>query len=594
MTRGALGRLRALHLPRVAAVLALLASTASLTPPSTVADQDNTEGQPTSTPIKHVVVLFQENISFDHYFATYPNATNAGGEPRFVARHDTPSVNGLSPDLLTNNPNLSNPTRLDRREALTCDQDHDYTPEQNAVDHGAMDLFVQNTDDEISGKPATRAECDMPPLSTPTANDYAVMDYYDGNTVTAMWNYAQHFALSDNSYGTVYGPSTPGALNVTSGSTYPALCSNATGTSAPGGDDPAVYAPSGSNVGPCPGVISTKASAGSTPGNGTGTVVSDADPYYDACSGSSTIAMGGSNIGDLLNSKGLTWGWFEGGFSSPNYVPGDASSYDASTICTGRHYNIGAGSLDGKACATHSPAQPLDTYCELDYSPHHQPFQYYASTGNPRHLPPTSVAMIGHADRANHQYDTADFFAALDSGHLPAVSYLKAPRFEDGHAANSDPLDEQHWVVDTINRLERSPYWRDTAVIINWDDSDGWYDHVLAPLETQSQTPLDTLSGTNQCGTTPREVPDGQQGRCGLGPRLPLLVVSAYARENFVDHSVTDQTSIIQFIEDNWSLGRIGGGSADAEAGTLRNMFNFDAGPRDDRLFLDPVSGQLQ
>ena len=94
--------------------------------------------QDTATPIKHVVVIFQENVSFDHYFAAYPHAANKAGEPRFVARRGTPSVNGLTEDLLNDNPNLANPYRLDRSQALTCDMDHRYADEQNAADAGAL------------------------------------------------------------------------------------------------------------------------------------------------------------------------------------------------------------------------------------------------------------------------------------------------------------------------------------------------------------------------------------------------------------------------------------------------------------------------
>src|SRR6516225_9909265 len=112
----------------------------------------------TTTPIEHVVVIFQENVSFDHYFATYPLAANLPGEPVFVAREDTPSVNGLGTlidgqpvgVLLTNNPNATNPAnganainpfRLSRAQASTCDQDHNYGDEQKAFDQGLMDAF---------------------------------------------------------------------------------------------------------------------------------------------------------------------------------------------------------------------------------------------------------------------------------------------------------------------------------------------------------------------------------------------------------------------------------------------------------------------
>ncbi|HWE08092.1 MAG TPA: alkaline phosphatase family protein [Solirubrobacteraceae bacterium] len=523
-----------------------------------------------ATPIKHLVVIFQENVSFDHYFGTYPNATNPAGEPAFHAASDTPSVNGLSGALLTNNPNLSNPQRLDRSQAATCDQDHGYSDEQSAFDHGLMDQFVQKT-----GASLTLAQCLANEGNTASAGgtnpNYAVMDYYDGNTVTGLWNYAQHFALSDNSFGTNFGPSTPGAINVTAGNTYGAIC----------GPTSAVY-----NGTPC---AAAPGSASATPGTpsapGTETVYSDADPNYDVCSNTqdgnkaaTTIQMGGQNIGDLLDKSGTTWGWFQGGFASPGYVPGQPSTDNLSKVCTGTHTNILGNTVK-------------------DYSPHHEPFQYYASTANPQHLPPTSISMIGHQDQANHQYDISDFFAAADHGNLPAVSYLKAPEYQDGHAGYSDPLDEQRFLAQTINNLEHLPTWKSTAVVIAYDDSDGWYDHQLGPITSQSQTALDTLTGTGACGSSLTKVPTTdsgtpEQARCGVGPRLPLLVVSPYAKSNYVDNTFTDQTSVVKFIEDNWLGGqRIGNGSADATAGTLQNMFDWGK-PTDRRLFLDPSTGE--
>src|SRR5712671_4501398 len=103
----------------------------------------------TSTPIKHLVVIYQENVSFDHYFGTYPKALNPAGEPSFHAKRGTPAVNGLSYGLLTDNPNLNpangtgatNPFRLNRSQAVTRDQGHGYKAEQQAFDNGVMDLF---------------------------------------------------------------------------------------------------------------------------------------------------------------------------------------------------------------------------------------------------------------------------------------------------------------------------------------------------------------------------------------------------------------------------------------------------------------------
>jgi phospholipase C len=513
-------------------------------------------GAATATPIKHLVVIFQENVSFDHYFATYPHATNQDGQP-FHPAPDTPTVNGLSGTLLTNNPNGANPQRLGPANALTCDQNHGYTAEQKAYDMGLMDKFIPFTNNESCAPPDT-----APPN--------LVLDYYDGNTVTGLWNYAQHFAMSDNSYSTTFGPSTPGAINVTGTNTYGVICGPPSST---------INAPA------CTGSPGTPPAtpAGQPQPQGPGTDFSDSDPYYDVCSGAQedgnpaakTIQMGGKNIGDLLNAATVTWGWFQGGFASPNYVPGRPGTDDLSAVCTGAHDNIGGAS-------------------DLDYIPHHEPFQYYASTANPKHLPPSSIAMIGHQDQANHQYDLKDFWAAADHGNLPAVSYLKAAAYQDGHAGYSDPLDEQTFLTSTINHLERLPTWRSTAVIILYDDSDGWYDHQMGPVVTQSQAPtIDALTGPGTCGTNPAQVPNGQQGRCGVGPRQPLLVVSPYAKRNFVDNTFTDQSSVVQFIEDNWLGGwRIGAGAADATAGTLDSLFSFYRGPRNQPLFLDPGTGE--
>src|SRR5579871_4532650 len=162
----------------------------------------------TTTPIQHLVVIFQENVSFDHYFGTYPNATNPSGEPPFSAAPNTPTVNGSYGLLSVANPNLNpangagaaNPFRLDRLQAATADQDHDYTPEQQAFDNGLMDLFPKYTG-TAGPPPGGGGIVDTTGL---------VMGYYDGNTVTALWNYAQNFALNDNHYGTTFGPSTPG------------------------------------------------------------------------------------------------------------------------------------------------------------------------------------------------------------------------------------------------------------------------------------------------------------------------------------------------------------------------------------------------
>ncbi|WP_435155292.1 phospholipase C [Amycolatopsis sacchari] len=489
---------------------------------------------PTATPIKHVVVIFGENISFDHYFGTYPNAANTDGTP-FTAAKNTPKVDGLDKKLLTDNPNAYNPKRLSPSQALTCDQNHNYGAEQKAFDGGKMDKFVENTEtDKCTGQPILFGEPGL------------VMDYYDGNTVTGMWNYAQHYAMSDNSFNTVFGPSTPGAINLISGQTH--------GIQAV---DPVTHKP-----------VSDSYVVASPDRNGVGTVINDPDPAYDDCSDKNHTAsdnlgvMQGRNIGDLLNDRHVTWGWFQGGFRPTGTQNGYA-------VCGAKHANIGGISA-------------------VDYSPHHEPFQYYKSTANEKHLPPSSVAAIGQTDQANHQYDLTDFDAALAAGNMPAVSFLKAPEYQDGHAGYSDPLDEQQFVVSEINKIQHSKDWASTAIVLAYDDSDGWYDHVDGKIVNGSH---DAGNDSAVCTGKKTEL-GGYADRCGYGPRLPLLVVSPFAKTNFVDHTRTDQTSVLQFIEDNWFTGRVGGTSFDTRAGGLWNMLDF-FGHRAPAVQLDPKTGAV-
>jgi phospholipase C len=139
-----------------------------------------------------------------------------------------------------------------------------------------------------------------------------------------------------------------------------------------------------------------------------------------------------------------------------------------------------------------------------------------------------------------------------------------------------------------VNQIMQSRFWGSTAIINAYDDSGGWYDHAMGPIMNQSTTTSDNLTAAGACGDG-KDTP--YQGRCGYGPRLPLLVLSPYAKVNYVDHTVTDQTSILRFIEDNWNLGRIGDHSMDEAAGLLLGMFSFEGKGQAAALTLDPATG---
>ncbi len=546
-----------------------------------------------ATPITNLIVLFQENVSFDHYFGTYPNALNNPGEAHatlFTAYPGTPTVNGLSPALLTNNPNKAtsstnqtttfgaqaNPPRLTPSQAYTCSVNHSYGPEQAAVDSGLMDKFPQFT-----GR-TTSEGC--------SADGTTVLGYYDGNTVTAYWNYAQNFAMNDNSFGSNFGPSTPGALNLIAGQTY-----GGTGHFGPG------------STSSYPNTVSTPL-----------TDIGDFDAYLDDCGadngGNTTTATtlemnsdasgttGNRNIGDLLNAAGVTWGWFQGGFErTGTNTNGTAKCADSRT----NHQYPSAASTN-PTYVVPEPVAPLLTGATIhntgvDYVSHHEPFMFYASTRNPHHLAPTSIAAIGTTDQANHQYDTKNFFQALSAGVLPAVSFIKAPSAYNGHPGNSDPVSEQYWVTQTVNTIMQSSFWASggVAIVIAYDDSDGWYDHVTGPIVSPSNingtsittgagisgsttnlaAVYDNFAGVGNCGSP---LPGADPARCGYGPRLPMIVISPFSIPNFVDHTLLNQVSIIRFIEDNWSLGRIdatapanGKGSYDRQSSSIASMMNF-------------------
>jgi phospholipase C len=184
----------------------------------------------------------------------------------------------------------------------------------------------------------------------------------------------------------------------------------------------------------------------------------------------------------------------------------------------------------------------------------------------------------------------------LPWGNFPAVSFLKAPGYQDGHAGYSDPLDEQTFVTTVINFLQQQKDWKDTMVVINYDDSDGWYDHQMGPIVNQSATAQDALLGVGSCGDPNVSLAGVNgahaQGRCGYGPRLPLLVISPYAKQNFVDHTVTDQSSILRFIEDNWLGGQRIAGSFDSRAGVLTNMLDLSH-PHTEPVILNPNTGEV-
>jgi len=320
-------------------------------------------------------------------------------------------------------------------------------------------------------------------------------------------------------------------------------------------------------------------------GQGGLTLINDTDPTGDVCSSKTAqVQLTGKNIGDLLNVANIPWGSFMGGFNLETINNNGTSGCTRSTV-----------------------SQVVGGTPTADYIAHHAWMQYYKSTANPTHARPTATKAIGYTtvpgtkkvDPANHAYDLQDFFTAVGSGNYPAVSFIKASAFQDGHPGYSDPLDEQTGIVNLINFLQQQPDWDSTAVIIAYDDSDGWADHAFAATtHTSFSATADALNGAGICGVIGTTEPTGVNGlpvhgRCGPGTRQPFMVISPFAKKNYISHVLITQASIPRFIEDNWMNGeRIGGGSFDATAGSIVDMFNFNK-KNSSKLILDPTFGTI-
>ncbi|WP_165942857.1 alkaline phosphatase family protein [Marinomonas flavescens] len=438
--------------------------------------------RPTLTPIKHVVVVMLQNESFDRYFGRYPIAENKPGEAAFHALNNTPQVTGYSKAVLTQNPNLTNPYRLAPAEP-TCDLGYGPLAQKASYNHGENNMFIWL---DSSGP--------INSINDDGCFPQSVMGYYDGNTLHALWHYAQEYVMADHFFATDYSSTVSGLLNEIAGTTHGVL--------------PRMS----------PGV------------NYHDYLLGNNEPLYDdASSDHYKVHLTGNNIGDLLNQKQVTWGAFIGGFMpSSRTKEGKAILVDRSL------------SLQGSIIK--------------DYFSYNDPFQYFKTTANPHHLAPESEANIGYQDQANHQYDLSQMWLALKNNNLPAVSYVIPKASQNGHVGSSSPLDEQAFLTQLISRIKQSTVWPSTAVMLVWNNSDGWYDHVTPPKATKD------MAGT------------------GYGPRLPFLIVSKWAKHNVVDHQQLDQSSVLRFIENNWNLGFLGKQTPDRYANSLDNMFDFHRG----------------
>jgi phospholipase C len=470
--------------------------------------------------IKYVFVLYQENRSFDSYFGTFPNANGLFSQPASQTPGFVQTLVNTDGSKGTISPFRIGPAQY---AADTDDIDHSHvrTVAKMDVQNGAaqMDMFAVTEELKYSptGNPSLEAK-QMGELS---------MAYEDCDTVPLLWAYADRFVLFDNVFEAMTGPSTPGNLSIIgaqSGQTqwalHPAAAAALPSLYLPvlTDNDPFWGGPSDKSASPLP-INPTDVSGGYTFSPNltyatlplsmllnTASTVTATDP-----SASTDLVDVQDDVNFLakLSQPAVGFGWYEEGF--------DKESTDT------------AGPTD--ANGSHA-----------SYVTHHNGPQYFGYVAN-------TPALRGQL------HGLGDFFSDIQNSKLPksgGVFYVKGgyentlgllpanpnatvqKNFigDDDHPAYSDAQISEAMVATAINAIAASPYWPQSAIIITWDDSEGDYDHVPPPIVNYG--------------------PD--KSAMSFGPRVPLILISPYAKLGYVSHVQGSHSSVVKFVDTVFGL----------------------------------------
>jgi phospholipase C len=418
--------------------------------------------------INHLIVIYQENWSFDGLFGKFPGAdglANAGATVQQVDRQGRPYA--------------TLPQPLDNRDKAATTDDSRF-PASLPVAPFDVALFVPPSG--TTGNPVHRFYQQIYQLAGGKMDGFVawtdvgglVMSYYDA-TDLPIGKLAQEYVLADNFFHAAFGGS---FLN----HTWLICACTPVWPDAPADlrvrlDERGIMVKDG-EVSPDGYVINTAFS------------VNQPHPARDPKHLLPNQTF--PTIGDRLSEKQISWAWYSGGWND---------------------------AVSGKA-------HPIFQY-------HHHPFAYFANYAD------------GTPARALHLKDEDDFTNDLKQGKLPAVSFIKPLGPDNEHPGYASLLQGQEHVAALVRAIRESPYWRDTAIIITYDENGGRWDHVPPPTGD----------------------------RWGPGARVPTIVISPYAKRHHVDHTLYDTTSILKLIETRWNLRPLG--SRDASANDLTGAFDF-------------------
>ncbi|WP_428391748.1 phospholipase C [Lichenicoccus sp.] len=495
--------------------------------------------------VKYVFVLFQENRAFDMHFGTYPGARGLfskpidktpGFEQKLVDTNG--KVGTISPFLMPATVTNVNGRTVQIYPADTASVDHSHTGYLNSLDFARKvaqnDRYALNEEGLTTNAQGrivslkTGVAATRNPTLVQKQMGEVVMAHDDCGTVPFLWRFADHFTLFDNMYQTIIGPSSPNAIamiagqsGVTQWALHPRAGGNKTNPMvARSGVEPVVtdagpYAGSNLDVTPNKPPYGRNHISAATPslnqtyatlplsfmGRAIGTTVrSDLNPALDLLDVQDDIRAIASDKVAPTN-----WGWYQEGY---DLEPTDTSG-----------------------TPTH------DTYIT-----HHNGPQYFGYVGdNPK------VVLNLHG--------LGDFYSDVAAQKLPAkggVFYVRggygnndglAPidpnpavraAFEgnDDHPGYSDTQIAESLLADAVNAIAASPYWKDSAIIITYDETDGFYDQAL-PHIRQLDPEGNPLSG---------------------GPRIPLIIISPYSRAHAISHEYDEHSSVIKFINELFGL----------------------------------------
>jgi len=482
------------HLKQASALLCGLAGltlTVGASAASPTASQAVTDKQ--LQKIQHVVVIYGENRSFDNLYGLFPGANGIADAKLGVVQVDNdgtplarlPDVwKGKPPVADPSYPRLPNqPFRLDDAQVHkpftveTADLVHRFYQNQEQIDGGKMDKYV--------------AVSDAGALT---------MGYYDGSAMK-LWNIARQYTLADNFFMGAFGGSFLNHMWLACACTPVFPNAPASKVAVLDGDNKLARKPT-SPASALDGPPQFVLDGAVTPdGYGVNTLQSSYQPsgIPPAAGGDNRLAdvakyplppQTEKTIGDVLSDKKVSWAWYAGGWNKAQQDGMQAPDAKRAVI-----YN--EEGADG-----------------INFQAHHQPFNYFL-----RYAP-------GTPDRAAHLKDGAELMAAIKQGKLPAVAFYKPEGKLNQHPGYADVAAGDEHIADLIARIQHSPLWKNTLIVVTYDENGGFWDHVVPP----------------------------KGDRWGPSNRIPTLIVSPYAKKGYVDHTAYDTTSILKFITRRFGL----------------------------------------